>query len=192
MRIDLVGTTADFRRFGPPRPLPLNYLLGENRAIPGQIGEVRLGSWEYVTSNVWSGRAPPTPEPSAICGSRRRSSTRCSTKRINHSWSKPHRRTRQCWRPIPSSLACCRTRPRALPMHHADRVSAGTHTEPEQIFPRRTRSTPQQSHAGRSGRPVLRCRAGAAGLVKNRRAAMEILAVFLPCYAVHSHRRVPL
>jgi hypothetical protein len=38
----LVGTTADFRRFGPPRSLPLNDLPGENRGPAGRIGEVRL------------------------------------------------------------------------------------------------------------------------------------------------------
>ena len=42
MRIDLVGTTADFRRFGPPRSLPINHLLCENCGTPGRIGEVGL------------------------------------------------------------------------------------------------------------------------------------------------------
>jgi hypothetical protein len=42
LRIDLVGTTADFPRFGPRRPLPLNHLLGENHGTQGRIGEVRL------------------------------------------------------------------------------------------------------------------------------------------------------
>ena len=42
VRIDLVGTTADFRRSGPRHPLPLNHLPGENRGMVGRIGEVRL------------------------------------------------------------------------------------------------------------------------------------------------------
>ena len=41
LRIDLVGTTADFRHPGPRRPLPLNHLLGENPETAGRIGEVR-------------------------------------------------------------------------------------------------------------------------------------------------------
>src|SRR6478672_8656858 len=42
MRIDLVGTTADFRRFGYPQPLPINHLLCENRRTQGRMGEVGL------------------------------------------------------------------------------------------------------------------------------------------------------
>src|SRR2546423_2494442 len=42
LRIDLVGTTADFRRFRPPQPLPINHLLGENCGTHGRIGEVGL------------------------------------------------------------------------------------------------------------------------------------------------------
>jgi hypothetical protein len=42
VRIDLVGTTADFRHFGPRSPLPINHLLCENRRTAGRIGEVRL------------------------------------------------------------------------------------------------------------------------------------------------------
>jgi hypothetical protein len=42
MRIDLVGTTADFRRFGHPQPLPINHLLCENRRTQGRMGEVGL------------------------------------------------------------------------------------------------------------------------------------------------------
>ena len=38
----MVGTTADFRRFGPPQPLPINHLLCENRRTQGRIGEVGL------------------------------------------------------------------------------------------------------------------------------------------------------
>jgi hypothetical protein len=33
----LVGTTADFRRFGPPRSLPFNDLPGENSGTAGRI-----------------------------------------------------------------------------------------------------------------------------------------------------------
>ena len=42
MRIDSVGTTADFRCPGPHHPLPLNHLLGKNRGTAGRIGEVGL------------------------------------------------------------------------------------------------------------------------------------------------------
>ena len=42
MRIDLVGTTADFRRPGPRHPLPLNDLPGKNRGTAGRIGEIGL------------------------------------------------------------------------------------------------------------------------------------------------------
>jgi ribosome-binding protein aMBF1 (putative translation factor) len=45
MRIDLVGTTADFRRFGHPQPLPINHLLCENRRTQGRMGEVGLRRW---------------------------------------------------------------------------------------------------------------------------------------------------
>ena len=38
----MVGTTADFRRFRPPQPLPINHLLGENCGTRGRIGEVGL------------------------------------------------------------------------------------------------------------------------------------------------------
>src|SRR5438105_6152512 len=44
LRIDLVGTTADFRRFGPRRALPFNDLPDENSGTAGRIGEVRLGT----------------------------------------------------------------------------------------------------------------------------------------------------
>src|SRR5580704_7232665 len=43
MRIDLVGTTADFQRLGHPQPLPINHLLCENRRTQGRMGEVGLG-----------------------------------------------------------------------------------------------------------------------------------------------------
>jgi hypothetical protein len=42
LRIDLVGTTADFRRFSPLHPLPINHLSCENSEMQGRIGEVRL------------------------------------------------------------------------------------------------------------------------------------------------------
>ena len=38
----MVGTTADFRRFRPPRPLRVNHLLRKDSAAAGRIGEVRL------------------------------------------------------------------------------------------------------------------------------------------------------
>src|SRR5216684_2701477 len=54
LRIDLVGTTADFRRPGPRRPLPLNHLPGENCQTMGRIGEVRLVALDRV-------KLAPTP-----------------------------------------------------------------------------------------------------------------------------------
>jgi hypothetical protein len=42
LRIDLVGTTADFRRFSPRHPAPINHSICENRGMQGRIGEVRL------------------------------------------------------------------------------------------------------------------------------------------------------
>jgi hypothetical protein len=42
VRIDLVGTTADFWRFGPRRSLPFNDLPDENSGTAGRIGEVGL------------------------------------------------------------------------------------------------------------------------------------------------------
>ena len=42
LRVDLVGTTADFRRFRPRRPLSFSYLPHHNREAVGRIGEVRL------------------------------------------------------------------------------------------------------------------------------------------------------
>jgi hypothetical protein len=39
VRIDLVGTTADFRGFGPPPSLPINHLLCKNRRTASRIGE---------------------------------------------------------------------------------------------------------------------------------------------------------
>src|ERR1700730_11267709 len=56
MRIDLVGTTADFRRPGPQRPLPLNHLPGENRGTAGRIGEVGLADHDTIAG---SRRAAP-------------------------------------------------------------------------------------------------------------------------------------
>src|SRR5437660_11379557 len=59
LRIDLVGTTADFRRPGPRHPLPLNHLPGENRGTAGRIGEVRLALmlWrELQLDQFWSKR----------------------------------------------------------------------------------------------------------------------------------------
>jgi hypothetical protein len=39
VRIDLVGTTADFRGFSPSLPFPINHLLCENRRTASRIGE---------------------------------------------------------------------------------------------------------------------------------------------------------
>jgi hypothetical protein len=44
MKIDLVGTTADFPRFDLTQPLPINHLPCENRRTQGRIGEVGLTS----------------------------------------------------------------------------------------------------------------------------------------------------
>ena len=41
--IDLVGTTADFRGFGPRPSLPINHLLCENPQTAGRIGQDGLG-----------------------------------------------------------------------------------------------------------------------------------------------------
>jgi hypothetical protein len=46
----LVGTTADFRRVGPPRSLPFNDLPGENSGTAGRIGEVGLPKLPPVES----------------------------------------------------------------------------------------------------------------------------------------------
>ena len=34
-----IASTADFGRFGPPQPLPINHLPHENRRTAGRIGE---------------------------------------------------------------------------------------------------------------------------------------------------------
>ena len=44
MRIDLVGTTADLRGFGPRPSLPIKHLLCENRQTAGRIGEDGLAA----------------------------------------------------------------------------------------------------------------------------------------------------
>ena len=59
LRIDLVATTADFRRPDPRHPLPLNNLPDENPGTAGRIGEVRLAflrnvKLEAVVSIVFS------------------------------------------------------------------------------------------------------------------------------------------
>ena len=48
----MVGTTADFHRFGPRRSLPFNDLPGENRGTAGRIGEVGLGAFAEVLGAV--------------------------------------------------------------------------------------------------------------------------------------------
>ena len=59
----MVGTTADFRRFRPPQPLPINHLLGENCGTQGRIGEVGLAaafSEIYATRSLGAvGNTPP-------------------------------------------------------------------------------------------------------------------------------------
>jgi hypothetical protein len=58
VRIDLVGTTADFRAFGPRRSLPINHLLCENRRTAGRIGEDGLSLrrlWPSACFRLWSG-----------------------------------------------------------------------------------------------------------------------------------------
>src|SRR5437016_7632008 len=67
MRIDLVGTTADFRGFGPPPSLPINHLLCENPQTAGRIGEdglVRLRPRETASTN-----SPAAPNGRSIGGS---------------------------------------------------------------------------------------------------------------------------
>jgi len=57
----LVGTTADFRRPDPWRPLPLNHLPGENRGTVGRIGEVRLAmqdQWLAMPTRIGSSAEP--------------------------------------------------------------------------------------------------------------------------------------
>ena len=80
----MVGTTADFRCFRPPRPLHVNHLLRKDSAAAGRIGEVRLGppravkvccGWQAVTHRegtapklmVQDHAAPPQPKASIIC-----------------------------------------------------------------------------------------------------------------------------
>jgi len=48
----LVGTTADFRRFSPLHPLPINHLSCENSEMQGRIGEVRIGALRFDLSGV--------------------------------------------------------------------------------------------------------------------------------------------
>jgi hypothetical protein len=62
----LVGTTADFRRFGHPQPLPINHLLCENRRTQGRMGEVGLGA-----SLIWPGAiSAQTASPPLIFGAK--------------------------------------------------------------------------------------------------------------------------
>jgi 2-phosphosulfolactate phosphatase len=55
VRIDLVGTTADFRGFGPRPSLPINHLPAENRGTAGRIGEVRLALRDAGIGHVCTG-----------------------------------------------------------------------------------------------------------------------------------------
>src|SRR5438128_2335159 len=52
MRIDLIGTSSDFRRFWPPHPLHVNHLLRKNSRAAGRIGEVRLGDTVNVAARL--------------------------------------------------------------------------------------------------------------------------------------------
>jgi hypothetical protein len=64
MRIDLVGTTADFRRPGPQNPLLLNHLPGENRRMAGRIGEVGLARKRRAVPSrevIAAATRPPSP-----------------------------------------------------------------------------------------------------------------------------------
>jgi len=56
LRIDLVGTTADFRRFSPRHPLPINHLSCENSGMRGRIGEVRLTAEWQADYDAWQNR----------------------------------------------------------------------------------------------------------------------------------------
>jgi hypothetical protein len=57
VRIDLVGTTADFRAFGPRRSLAINHLLCENHTTAGRIGEdglaAKLAGCFVTTPEFW-------------------------------------------------------------------------------------------------------------------------------------------
>jgi methylated-DNA-[protein]-cysteine S-methyltransferase len=66
LRIDLVGTTADFRRFRPPQPLPINHLLSENRGTQGRIGEVRLRTIEAGTTLSYRALARQLGRPKSV------------------------------------------------------------------------------------------------------------------------------
>src|SRR5438132_12242420 len=67
MRIDLVGTTADFRGFGPPPSLPINHLLCENPQTAGRIGEDGLGSFPAdLTPDRPAPGEPPAPVPQPL------------------------------------------------------------------------------------------------------------------------------
>ena len=63
VRIDLVGTTADFPRFDLTQPLPINHLLCENRRTQGRIGEVGLGAAAFdgmgTPAQYFVGEIPP-------------------------------------------------------------------------------------------------------------------------------------
>ena len=71
VRIDLVGTTADFRCFGPRLPLPINYLLCQICRTLARIGEVGL-----TTPSQYQ----PHPERH-----RGRFQPRCIVARLSHS-----------------------------------------------------------------------------------------------------------
>jgi MFS transporter, FSR family, fosmidomycin resistance protein len=55
----LVGTTADFRGFGPRPSLPINHLHCENRRTQGRIGQVGLGVLSVPAENSLLARYTP-------------------------------------------------------------------------------------------------------------------------------------
>src|SRR6516165_9489193 len=63
MRIDLVCTTADFRRFGHPQTLPINHLLCENRRTQGRMGEVGLETGVELVKPPTGGAIVDLPTP---------------------------------------------------------------------------------------------------------------------------------
>ena len=62
-----IASTADFRRFGFPQPLPVNHLLCENCRTQGRIGEVGLRK----------AGAEPMADAGKVCGWQTRSGRLC-------------------------------------------------------------------------------------------------------------------
>src|SRR5262249_43918956 len=59
-QISSPGTTADFRCFGPPSPLPINHLLCENCRTQDRMGEVGLAPADWL-------EGPGSAHPSRSC-----------------------------------------------------------------------------------------------------------------------------